>query len=682
MMALVMVQPLTAQIDRSKQPAPDPAPKVAFPAFEVFTLSNGLKVFYVHDERPLVTFRMMIAGGNSRDGDVPSLSDAAADLLTKGTTTRSAAQFASQIDYVGGSVSASASADAIDVVARGLKKHMPTILSLFADAVMNPAYSQEELDDYKKEQITGLKSAKANPSFLSSYAVNKVLYGNSAYGQMPNEEAISRLTPKLVDAYHDTYFVPNNATLAFVGNLTRDELKNALETAFKGWKKGNVKPATQPDFPKLRAGRIILVDRPASVQSSIRVIAAGPLYRDPERPRTFILNSIFGGGTGLGNRLAMNLREKHSYTYTPGSGFSANLWSGNFMAQADVRNEVTDSALAEILYEIKRIQTEPVPKDELERNVQSSLGGYLMSLADPAVTAQRLQFMDFYGLPKDYYDKIMGVYAGTTSDDVMRLAQKYLDAKNMSIVVVGKASEVKSKLEKFGTVEVWNTDLVPAESMTGAAPTQIDGLSADKIWRKMLDAMGGAKIQSIKSLRTTAKVKVQGLEGNLERVESAPNSIHEVFQIPAVGVKEEKFVNGKSVVKISNGKSTTLAGDELAKELETSWLIPEAYVQERGGKVQLRGKKTIAGKEAIAIEMIMPKSGTTVYYLDPKTYLPVAQESGEGQMATVGDWRAVSGVMLPHAIAFDAGGGAMIELSDLKYEANVSVNPSMFEKKN
>lgn len=676
-----MVQPLTAQVDRSRQPAPDPAPKVAFPAFEVFTLNNGLKVFYVHDERPIVTFRLMIAGGNSRDGEIPALADAAADLMTKGTKTRSADQFAAQIDYVGGSIGASASADAIDVVARGLKKHMPTILSLFADAVMNPAYTADELADYKQEQLTGLKSAKQNPTFLSTYATNKVLYGNTPYGQMPTEESVARLTPQLVKAYHDTYFVPNNATIAFVGNLTREELKSTLEKAFAGWKKGNVAKAGRPEFPKLRGGRIILVDRPASVQSSIRVVGAGPLYSDPERPKTFILNSIFGGGTGLGNRLASNLREKHAYTYTPGSGFSANLWSGNFLAQADVRNEVTDSALAEMLHEIQRIQTEPVPADELERNVQSSLGGYLMSLADPAVTAQRLQFMDFYGLPKDYYDRIMGVYAGTTSDDVMRLAKKYMDTKNMAVVVVGKASEVKSKLEKFGKVEVWNTDLLPAETSTGAAPTKIDGMSADQVWRKMLDAMGGSKIQSIKSLRTTANVTVQGMSGTIERVESAPNSVHEVFAIPAVGYKEEKFVNGKSVVKVGAGKSESLTGEELAKELETSWLFPEAYLQERGGKVQFKGKKTIGGQETIAIEMSLPKSGTTTYYLDPKTYLPVAQESSEGHTSTVGDWRSVSGVMLPHAVSFDAGGGNIVKLTDLKYEANVPVSPTMFEKK-
>jgi predicted Zn-dependent peptidase len=678
-----MVQPLTAQkIDRSKQPAPDPAPKVAFPPFEVFTLDNGLKVFYVRDQRPLVTFRMMIAGGNSRDGEVPSLADAAADLLIKGTKTRTAAQFAQQIDYVGGSVGASAAADAIDVVASGLKKHLPTILTMFADAVMNPTYPESELEDYRNEQITGLKSSKANAGFLARYAVNKVLYGNTSYGQMPSEESLSKLNSKLVKAYHDTYFVPNNATLAFVGDLSKEELKSKLEAAFKGWKPGKITKLAQPAFPKAKGGRIILVDRPASVQSSIRVVGPGPLYRDPERPKTFILNSIFGAGTGLGNRLASNLREKHAYTYTPGSGYSANLWTGTFVAQADVRNDVTDSALYEMMQEIKRIQTEPVPQDELDRNIQSSLGGYMMSLADPAVTAQRLQFMDFYGLPKDYYDRIMSVYAGTTSDDVMRLARKYMDPKDMQVVVVGKASEVKSKLERFGPVEVWNTDLVPVSSMTGAAPTEINGLSADKIWRKMLDAMGGSSIQSLKSLRTTANVKIaaMGASGTLEKVESAPNSVHEVLSIPGV-VTQERFVNGKKVVTVANGKAETLAGDELDKELESAWLMPEAYVQERGGRVQIKGKTTIAGKETIAIDMVMPKSGTTTYYLDPATFLPIAQESADGQMTKVSDWKSVSGILLPHMISFEPQPGVVIELGDIKYEANVSVSPSMFEKK-
>ncbi len=466
---ILMSQMLTAQadrnhIDRTKQPAPDPPPTATFPHYDQFTLRNGLKVFFVRDERPLVTFRLLVRGGNGQDGEIPGLADAVAELLTKGTASRSALQFAQQLDFIGANLNVSASPDAVSITAGGLKKHMPRILELFADAVKNPAYSEEELQKYQQEQITGLKSSKARSEFLAEYAVNKVLYGDTPYGRMPSEAGLMKLTPAMLQGYHSSFFVPGNATLAFVGDISKDELKSNLEAAFGDWKTGNSPTAKAPAFPNQKGRRIVLVDRPTAVQSAIRVLGKGPLLKDRERPMTFILNSILGGGTGLGNRLAMNLRETHAYTYTPYSTFDANLYKGHFIAGADVRNEVTDAALQEILNEVDRLQKTAVPADELDRNIQSAIGNFLMSIADPTTTAIRVQSIDFYDLPKNYYEKLVSAYGATTAKEVTRLADKYLKSDDLMVVVVGKASEVKPKLEKFGTVEVWDADLNPVST--------------------------------------------------------------------------------------------------------------------------------------------------------------------------------------------------------------------------
>lgn len=458
---IAMSSMLTAQIDRTKQPLPDPPPTATFPHYEEFKLRNGMKVFFVHDERPLVTFRMLVRGGNGQDGDIPGLTDAVAELLTKGTAGRTALQFAQQLDFIGANINVAASPDAISITAGGLKRHMPKILDLFADAVKNPVYAPDELQKFQQEQITGLKSSKARSEFLAEYAVNRVLYGDTPYGQMPTEQAITMLTPTMLKQYHAGYFVPANATLAFVGDISKDDLLRMLESAFGDWKTGNLPVMKAPQFPDQKGRRIVLVDRPTAVQSSIRVIGKGPLLKDRDRPMTYILNSILGGGTGLGNRLAMNLRETHAYTYTPYSTFDANYYKGHFIATADVRNEVTDSALHEILYEVGRLQETAVPADELERNKQSAIGNFLMSIADPTNTAVRVQSIDFYGLPKDYYEKLAAAYSATTDRNVVELALKYLKSDDLSVVVVGKASEVKPKLEKFGPVETWNADLIP-----------------------------------------------------------------------------------------------------------------------------------------------------------------------------------------------------------------------------
>jgi predicted Zn-dependent peptidase len=672
----------SAQIDRTKQPEPDPAPKVTFPSYEEFTLRNGLKVFLVRDDRPLVTFRLLVRGGNGLDGDIPGLTDAVAELLTHGTTSRSSLKFAQEIDFIGGSISGSATPDAISVGASGLKKHLPKIVELFADAVKNPSYTADELQKFQQEQISGLASSKARADFLADYAVNKVLYGETPYGQMPSEEGFMKITPEKLKAYHSSYFVPSNATLAFVGNLSKDELQQVLEASFGNWKTGNVPTMRAPSFPDLKGRRIVLVDRPTAVQSALRVVGKGPLLSDKERPMTYILNSILGGGTGLGNRLAMNLRETHAYTYTPYSTFDANYYKGHFVAAADVRNEVTDSALKETLYEIERIQTERVPADELQRNVQSAVGGFLMSVADPSTTAIRVQSIDFYGLPKNYYEKLAGAYNATTSDHVLELAQRYLNKDDLAIVVVGKASEVRSKLEAFGKVEVWNQDLKPVKEVTPSVGST--SMTAQQVWDKMLTAMGGAdKLRAVKSLRTTAALETafggQKVTGTWKQVEVAPNKVHRVINFGGM-FEQTMVVDGSSVRMGQGGNLQAVEGDERDRLLESSHIFQEAYIADQKAVLKMNGVVQEDGKEVYVIELNYPKNGTVLYYIDTKTHLPIKRMTeGEGP-TDFADWRKVSGLLLPHKLVVTEP-GAEIKMSDFKYEVNAKIDESLFSKK-
>lgn len=686
---MVSTQVLHAQeqgrtpIDRSKQPAPDPAPKASFPKYEEFTLSNGLKVFLVHDERPVVTLRMLVRGGNDRDGDIAELADAVASGLTDGTAKRTQSQFAEQLDFVGATLNASAGPDYIAVTASGLSEQMPTILDLFADAIKNPVFPNEQLDKYKEEQLTGLKANQAEPNWLATNAINRFVYGDTPLGAVTSEESINKLTPEMLRSMHRSLFVPGNATLAVVGNMSKEQLKNTLEGAFKDWKKGATPAPAKLKLPENQGRRIIVVDRPASVQSSIRVVGHGPRLNEPDFPKATIMNSILGAGTGLGNRLAMNLRETHSYTYTPYSYFDANSYRGVFQAAADVRNAVTDSALQQTLYEINRMQTEPVGADELNRNVQSAVGEFLMSIADPQRTARRVQSIDFYGMPKDYYDRLVPAYLSTSSKDVTSLAKKYLKQDDLSVIVVGKASEIKPKLEKFGKVEVWNTEMRPE----GAADASVDiGMRVDEVLGRMVDAMGGkTKLQAVTSIKSNAKLTgsfgPQKFEGSLKKVEQAPNKQYTAVDLGVI--RQEVFNNGSDVVRVASGQpAQKLEGDELQKELEDSHILQEAYFQEMGATTRILGKKQKNGHETIALEVTLPKGGPSTYYLDAQTFLPYVKENAEGQTVTFEDWKEMAGgVKFPTTVTIEPQPGLKMVASNISYEINTPVDASTFVKK-
>jgi zinc protease len=677
----LMTEATVAQIDRTRQPQADPAPKASFPAFEQFTLKNGLKVYFVHDPRPVVTFRLQVRGGSSTDGKTPGLASAAADLLTKGSKNHSALDFAKKIDFVGGSIGGSASSDMVTVGASGLKKHVGTILSLYAEAIMSPTYPADELGKYKQEQITALKASQAEPTTIATNAVNRVLYGTTAYGLTPTEESIAALTPQAIAGYHKSHFTPANSTIAVVGDFSVDELKGLLESEFGAWKKGSAVKISTPKFPQMKGRRIVLVDRPTSVQSSIRVIGRGPMYNTPERPKTTILNSILGGG-GLGDRLTMNLRETHSYTYSPFSYFSANLHQGNWVAGADVRNDVTDSALAELFNEVERIQREDVTAEELNRHVQSSTGRFLMSIAEPNTTAERVQFIDFYGLPKDYYNRLPAIYASTTAADLRGLAKKYLASEDLAVVIVGKASEIQSKLEKFGKVEVWDVELNPLSSDKGASI----GMAAEQLYAKMLDARGGKrKLQAITSLRSTSPMELIGaaptpMTGTITMTGAAPNKRY--LGIETQGMKlVEMFSDGRRVVQKQMGATQEMTGEELEKALEDNRLLREAWATEMNAKLTARQGKKVDGKETVALEITLPKAGRTTYYLDPKTYLVLRTESDEGGAITYGGWTDVGeGVKMPSTMTLEFG-PATIKATKITHEVNVKIDDATFTTK-
>ena len=666
-------------INRSQRPEAGPPPEITFPPYETFTLKNGLKVFLVQDPRPSVTLRLLVRGGNALDNDMTGLADAVADLITNGAGSLSASEFADQIDFIGGNVGASASPDAISVVGSGLKKHFPEVLKLFGTAVMNPMYPEDEIAKYKALQISGLQASKKEADFLATYAVNKMLYGNSPLGHMPTEKSLSSISRDDIVRYHKTTFVPNNATLAVVGDLTPGELKKMLEDEFGAWKAGKDLPPPSPSMMNPKSGQVILVDRPTSVQSILRVVGPGPDYTDRDRTRAFLVNSVLGGGTGLGNRLAMNLRETHAYTYTPYSYFTANQFGGYFVAAADVRNEVTDSALVQLIYEVERMTREPITSDELDLNVKSAMGNYLMSLANPTTTAMRVQSIDFYKLPHDYYDKLVQIYSTTTTAHIQELAKKYFRKQDMNIVVVGKASEVKEKLEAFGEVQVWDEDLNPVKDVSA----EDLGITAEQAWAKMLDAMGGKdnlrKVQSISQEGSgSLSFGPQTMEGAMKMTQAVPNKVYQELSVNGMTMQQQ-FSDGETVAVIAQGQRIPLPAEDQAKILAGSYLFPEARLDELDGSLMLKGTKSLEGKETVIVEMQLPNAPTQLYYIDRASFLPV-QVAEEETTTRYFDWVEVGGgIKRPSGMVITLGPGGELKVSNLSYTVNGTVDDKIFQ---
>jgi predicted Zn-dependent peptidase len=458
-LALATLAP--AAVDRTQKPGADPAPTASFPDYETTTLPNGLKVFVIEDDRkPTVTFRLLIKGGGLHDGAKTGLSSFVAGLLNRGTLKRDAATFAAESDFIGVKLEGLAAADAISVSAGGLTKYTDKILDLLADATLNPTFPAEQFAKEQRKALSGLEAEKQEPAKLAEKLQGKLVYGEHPYGAYRTPETVKAITPEDLAAYHKTWFAPNNATLAVVGDVKAAAIVPLIEKAFAAWQKRDVPEVKLPAPPELKGLTVHLVDRPGSVQSNIEVSFPGPPRNNPDTAELNVMNATLGGG--FSGRLFQNLREKHAWTYGAYSAFGMNRFAGEFSASAETRNAVTAPAIQETLKEIQRLRDEPVPDAELELQRQYNVGNYLLSLENSGRIASRVQDIELYGLPTDFYKTYARRMSAVTSAQVQELAKKYLSIENAVIVVVGEAKEIKPELEKIGKVFVYDQELKPA----------------------------------------------------------------------------------------------------------------------------------------------------------------------------------------------------------------------------
>ena len=270
---------------------------------------------------------------------------------------------------------------------------------------------------------------------------------------------ISPLTRDDVINWHRTMYAPSAATLLLIGDLTPAEARAIAQQAYGSWTA--TRSALAPVENPIRASagtRVILVDRPGSVQSSVVIGQPGFRATDPDYLTMVALNHVLGGG--FSNRVNLNLREKHGYTYGAGSTLDLRPGTGAFRISSEVRTNATDSALVEVVNEYKRVVGEPIPATELQGSVNNLVSGFPSSVQTVQQLAGRIQQLIVWGLPVDFYATYRERLAAVTPEDVRTAATTRLTPNNLIVVVAGDLSKIEAPIRarNLGTVEVWDID--------------------------------------------------------------------------------------------------------------------------------------------------------------------------------------------------------------------------------
>ena len=449
---------------KGKAPVNKTLLKVNLPKAQEATLANGLRVVVLESHK-VPTFNMqmvVLSGGLADNADYRGLASFTAGLLRDGTTKRSSKDIAEQIDALGGTIASTSGLSSLTstVTTSGLIENLDQTLDIFADVVRNPIFPAVEVGKYKARTQAQQQFQRSNPQFLAQEQFNKAIYGDHPGSLIsPPLSSIKKLTSKDLAGFHSTYYRPNNSILAIVGDVTLKEVLPKIEKAFGDWQKADVPAMTIPQAPSQAASRIFLIDRPGSVQTVLQLGNLGIERTNPDYFSVLLADRILGGGPAA--RLFMNLREDKGYTYGAYSNFSGSKFRGIWISSSEVRTDVTEGAMKEFMYELKRLRDEPVTTDELENAKRAIVGSFALSLEQPQSLLQNIIQQKIYDLPADYWDTYPQRVAAVTAADVQRVAQKYVDLDHIQIVAVGDASKTRAILAKYGTVEVYDTEGKP-----------------------------------------------------------------------------------------------------------------------------------------------------------------------------------------------------------------------------
>ena len=437
-------------------------------------LPNGLTVLILEDHRfPLVAvdFTFQGAGALWEPADQHGLASVTAQMLREGTPGRNSKAINEEIDRLGASFFSSAPYGDEDssAGASGLSDNLDAWFPLAMDLILNSNFPADELAKLKDRLKVQLIQQRQQPSFLASEQFSKAVYGSHPAATISaTPESIDSLTPEKLAQWHKARYSPQNTLLGVAGDVHPQEFVAKLKSWLASWQKTDfVSPATPAATP-VKDRRVFLVDRPGSVQTTLAMGNIAISRTSPDYPAMIVMNQVLGAGAAA--RLFLNLREAKGYTYGVYSNFTAVQYAGPFRAGGDARTQVTDGAMTEFWNEFHRIRDEKVPEGELDDARRAVVASFALSLESANQLLNFAEEQKLYALPADYWDNYPAQISAVTAAELQRVARKYVDPGNMQVVAVGDAKTIVPVLEKYGKVQLFDTNDKPKDQAP-AMPT-------------------------------------------------------------------------------------------------------------------------------------------------------------------------------------------------------------------
>ena len=591
---------------------------------EEFQLDNGITFYLVEDkELPLIRISATVRTGSLQDPEgKEGLASMTGELMREGGSVNYPAdklnvlledKAAFMSTFIGqGSGSASMNI---------LKEDFDELLPVFVDLVQNPIFPEDKIELSKTQRKSGISRRNDDQGSIANREFSKLIYGeNSPLTRQIEYASLDAITRDDILAFHKEAFVGNNMTFGVIGDFDTKEMKKKLEEAFGSLPAGTENNLIYPEVNYSYPTTVNFIDKPDVNQSYVLVGHIGGLRENPDYAKLQMMNQILGGG--FAGRLFQTVRTDLGLAYAVGGGYGSNInYPGTFSLFVMTKSSTTAEAIDALIAEVKKMQTNPVTKKELEDARDRFLNSLVFRYDSKQKILNERISNEYNGLSKDAFDKYVEELKKVTVSDIQQVAKEYLNPDKVQILVVGNAEEVGDQLQKFGAVN--EIDITIPTPKSDKAEVTGDAAKGKEWLGKMADAIvaPGKDIESITTVSTLNQATPGGTMSikNTSTISYTDYSIDATLETPQ-GTMQMMVENGSGKMMMMGQEQALPAAmvGPMVDEVKSSYINIAIHAEDFNA--EYLGMETMEGKEYVALKVNTSPSVT--FLLDPSTSLP------------------------------------------------------------
>ncbi|HWZ42350.1 MAG TPA: pitrilysin family protein [Candidatus Saccharimonadales bacterium] len=444
---------ITAALSMAGTAGAQAAGTLKMPAYKKTRLKNGMTLLLMERHSvPLIGFQVIVRAGSAGDPEhKEGAAFMAASLLRKGTKTRNAEQFAAELDFIGGTFSSFANADSSEIAAEFVAKDAAKGLDLLSEALLHPAFPQDEFNKLLKQRIDGLKAAKDQAQGVIGAYYNAYLFGRHPYARPTtgDENSLAAITRDDAQKFYQAYYTPANTILAVAGDFSTADMEKMVAQKFEGWAARPAPAISVPEPAPVTGKRLLLIDKPDSTQTYFRIGNIGITRTNPDRLYIEVVNTLFGGR--FTSMINSELRIKSGLTYGASSFFDRRKVRGPFAIATFTKNATTIQAIDKTLEVLRSLHEKSVTAEDLQSAKNYILGQFPPTVETSQQLAGLMAELEFYGLDDREINDMTAKINAMTLADAKRIIQQYYPQENLVFVLIGKASEIGDAVKKYAS---------------------------------------------------------------------------------------------------------------------------------------------------------------------------------------------------------------------------------------